>query len=489
MKKFLLAFTALSSLSAQALAGPWLVGPQPVTYDTYPHVLGDGVTNARGGEAPYFTNGEPDDIPSNFTVTDWIHNPPAGQFDPPGSAAEAKARFDCNITFSGGKNDPIVNPGQKDGASHAHDFLGNTAAATNVHLTTYASLRASGYSTCYGGPLNRSLYWEPALNLTINGTDVEVKPRNLITYYGSPGALDPVETAKTTRWGRGWNVIGGFNMADPDSSIQKAEIAGHPDDLHWLTNGFVGWHCNTTQIGKGPGAAFPADANGFEPYLADATGQGTLNCATTNIPGFGNGVLVRAEINAPWCWDGKNPTSPDGRSHMRYPVRDGRNNAMVCPDGWYQIAFFNVIVEFAFKSNAEMWSAHLSSDRMSPNPANWFRNGETMHFDFIPAWDYGTGDNPGVMVKFFQHCAGISMHLKNSDGVTYTDLAGDPHECDYGRISSTESITNNESPPAGNPGSPNPVVNLAPDQTTTSGRYFPINPGTSTAGAVLHSHQ
>jgi hypothetical protein len=226
----------------------------------------------------------------------------------------------------------------------------------------------------------------------------------------------------------------------------------------------------------------------MEPYLADASGNGTLNCATENIPGFGNGVLVRAEINAPWCWDGKNPTSPDGRSHMRYPVTDARISKSVCPDGWYKIAFFNVITEFAFKSNAEMYSAHLSSDRMDANPANWFRNGETMHFDFIPAWDYGTGDNPGVMVKFFQHCAGIDMHLKNSDGVSYTDLVGDPHECDYGRISSTESIWNEEVPPAGNPGSPSPIVVLNPDQTGTK-HYFPIKSGTSTGGAVLHSHQ
>jgi hypothetical protein len=470
-----------------AHAGPWLVGPQPVTY-TYPHVLGDG-SNARGGEAPYFTNGEPDDIPSNFTVTDWLHNPPAGQYDGPGVGAEAKARFDCEPGFDGGHNDPIVNPGQEEQSAHDHTFIGNLGAEAMPGMATYASLRADGYTTCYGGPLNRSLYWEPGMYLTRNGIEVPVKPHNLITYYGSPGALDHAETAKTTRWGRGWNVIGGFNPADPNSDIQRNEIAGDPNNLNWVTNGFIGWHCNTTQIGKGPGAAHPEDPNGMEPYLADASGQGTLNCATTNIPGYGNGVLVRAEINAPWCWDGVNPTSPDGRSHMRYPVRDGRlpSSPGVCPDHWYQIAFFNVIVEFAFKSNAEMYSAHLSSDRMDPNPANWFRNGETMHFDFIPAWDYGTGDHPGVMVKFFQHCAGIDMHLKNSDGVTYTDLTGDPHECDFGRIDATESLFATDSPPAGY-GGPDPIVNLSPDLTGTN-RFYPLKTGTALPSAVIHTTQ
>lgn len=115
-----------------------------------------------------------------------------------------------------------------------------------------------------------------------------------------------------------------------------------------------------------------------------------------------------------------------------------------------------------------------------------FKGGETFHADLIPAWDYGTGDNPGFMVKFFQHCDGISMHLKNSDGVTYTDLVGDPHECGFGRVSlDTQAYTTQASPDGT---APNPLVVLNPDFTAAK-RFFPAPNGTPlTNTTTLHSH-
>jgi hypothetical protein len=134
---------------------------------------------------------------------------------------EAKARFDCEFGFTA-KDDPIVNPGSHNGASHQHHFLGNRLDITGVNASdaTYANLRGAGYSGCFGGPINRTLYWEPAVYKTLsNGVTVELKPYTLVTYYiGGVMADHTLGTSDPDSgmiWARGWKTINGFNMNDP----------------------------------------------------------------------------------------------------------------------------------------------------------------------------------------------------------------------------------------------------------------------------------
>jgi hypothetical protein len=230
---------------------------------------------------------------------------------------------------------------------------------------------------------------------------------------------------------------------------------------------------------------------------------------------------------------------------MAYSVAftDGKG---YCPDRWFKTIHFEAKINFVLSSATELANVSLSSDKMAAMPlasftgsisgttlsvpgsvtgtiianhlltcgsctpgtrvvsgsgTTWtvdtsqtvgsttmtlqYNGGETMHADLIPAWDYGTGDSPGFMATFFQHCDGVSMHLKNSDGVTYTDLAGDPHECAYGRVGpNTQAVNDIASPDSS---SPNPVVKLSPDMTGKN-RYFPIASGTALPGSVLHGH-
>ena len=77
-------------------------------------------------------------------------------------------------------DDPIVYPGQP-GKSHLHQFYGNTLADAN---STFASLRASGDSTCNnignGTAANRSAYWMPAM---LDGKGHVVVPDYVQVYY------------------------------------------------------------------------------------------------------------------------------------------------------------------------------------------------------------------------------------------------------------------------------------------------------------------
>lgn len=78
-------------------------------------------------------------------------------------------------------DDPIVYP-REPGASHLHDFLGNTTTNAN---STDDSLRDAGSTTCENFPGDSAAYWVPALYE--NGH--KVQPSSMNAYY-TPGPKD-----------------------------------------------------------------------------------------------------------------------------------------------------------------------------------------------------------------------------------------------------------------------------------------------------------
>jgi hypothetical protein len=504
MKKLISLFALFLFGWAQvAQAGPWTVGPQtPVYSATTTHTLGDG-SNPRGGIPPAFGY-MPADIASNFTENDWIIGTCAtgggcGEFAAPGSGDEAKARFDCEYGFTA-KDDPIVNPGAHGGASHQHHFLGNRLDLLGVNASdaTYASLRGGGYSGCFGGPTNRTLYWEPAVMKTLtNGVTVELKVHTLVTYYiggvMADHALDTSDPDTGTIWARGWKTISGFNMADPtqytstgtytvtnpttnrvNAAITAANAASHSGKYVASTvpAGFLGWYCETPASGNGSIATSPIAGADHQPWLRNTDGTPTLNCTA--------GTEIVADLITMPCWDGKNLDSPDGRGHMMPYLHDTDTGKDVCPEGWYRVLVFEAKAEFYQKGQADYTNWYLASDRM-PGMTQ-FRNGESMHFDLIPAWSYGTVASPGVFIRFINHCAGFTIKLQASD----TAMTGDRHECGSGRITNTENLYTTSAPPAGNPGSPNPIV-AVPDFSGIN-RYVKPAVGTPVPSTIHNTH-
>jgi hypothetical protein len=280
-------------------------------------------------------------VPSNFDITTELV--PAAV---PGSAAPdvvGAFRFICN-PGAVKADDPIVYPGQP-GASHLHQFYGNTTVDAN---STYSSLRQNGSSTCMS-PLNRSGYWMPAL---LNGAGYAVRPDYVAIYYKRRPAADPIVSdptnpqyeGKAIPLPNGLRFIFGFNMLNPSQS---------PTGSAWF-------NCD------GP-TAVPG-------HYANLT-QALANCPAGNRLG--------AVIEAPSCWDGQNLDSADHRSHVAY-AGYGSWGYLKCPTGYpYVIPSFTLGAWYSIVTGDDTSKWSLSSDAMFPN----LPKGSTLHADWFGAWD------------------------------------------------------------------------------------------------------
>jgi hypothetical protein len=113
--------------------------------------------------APPADKSQADDLPD--TIADGLDRTPAS--------------FKAVCTYSHtAKDDPIVHYGEP-GASHSHDFFGNTS--TNA-ASTYQTLRAMPATTCHS-PADAASYWVPSLYM--NGQ--AVRPTRAVIYYQSGG--------------------------------------------------------------------------------------------------------------------------------------------------------------------------------------------------------------------------------------------------------------------------------------------------------------
>lgn len=155
-------------------------------------------------------------------------------------------------------DDPIVHPAMP-GASHSHEFFGNT---TTSAASTYASLRA-GSTTC-DRTGDTAAYWVPSL--LANG--VRVRPAFAFAYYlraGKPGEL-----------------------AAPPAGLKL--IAGDAKATAAQSTRVTGWKCEG---------------------LGDRLSTVPVTCPGERL------VLV---VNFPDCWNGTDLDSADHKSHLAYSV-------------------------------------------------------------------------------------------------------------------------------------------------------------------------
>lgn len=288
-------------------------------------------------------------VASNFDVNVWAR--PA-EFPVNKNYPKPYGEMPVPCSFSHLKyDDPIRKPGQA-GTAPLHVFFGNTS--TNAS-STYQSLRSNGEGTCFGGPLNRSAMYIPAL---MNNSGQVVLPDFIDVFYTGD--------AKTVAFPRGLKMIFGFDEANPGV---------------WDVNNHVySWSMHE------PGGYFNSkDSNGLQyrfPYL-----QVDL------FPIFmwkNGGYRVLNRLVSPDCWDGVNLDSANHRSHLAYRV----NN--VCPST-HPVSIPKVTVTVAYshinhqgsgtewmdnREDARTWK--FSSDRFG---GKTFLNGQNTYVGFIPAWD------------------------------------------------------------------------------------------------------
>lgn len=156
-------------------------------------------------------------------------------------------------------DDPIVHPGHG-GASHRHDFFGNTTTDAD---STYESLLAGG-TTCTQR-LDTASYWAPSL---LDGAGRPVEPLGSTAYYRAGAGVDPA----TVR-----DYPDGLMMVAGDASAESPQ----PTSV-------VAWSC-----GSG----------------------GRRDPAPTACP---DGVGPRLLVTFPDCWDGERTDSDDHRAHVAY---------------------------------------------------------------------------------------------------------------------------------------------------------------------------
>jgi hypothetical protein len=186
----------------------------------------------------------------------------------PAALVDPSFRVQCDYSHSA-PDDPIVFPYQP-GASHLHEFFGNT---TTDAFSTLASMRG-GDTTC-SDTLDRSGYWVPAVYQ--NGAIVH--PDFVALYYRA-GYRDPQSIQP---FPAGLRVVAG-----------NAKALGPQD------KSVMQWTC--------VGVGIPSP-------------NGIPIC-------FGTLVL---KVFFPDCWDGKHLDSVDHKVHLAYAVQPGDAPDRVCP--------------------------------------------------------------------------------------------------------------------------------------------------------------
>lgn len=177
-------------------------------------------------------------------------------------------------------DDPIVHP-RMPGASHPHEFFGNTSTNSK---STLATLRAHG-TTC-NRAADTAAYWVPALYRS----GVAVKPLSVSVYYRI-------------------RSIGRIRAFPAGLKI----VAGNAGAVAQQSTRIVFWNCGYPPGPIGPAASPPTCPMRRRPMIR---------------PGRESAGHLRLNINFPDCWDGRRLDSADHHSHMAY------SSGLRCPPAY-----------------------------------------------------------------------------------------------------------------------------------------------------------
>ena len=248
----------------------------------------------------------------------------------PGERSAHGVRIYCPVShFS--YDDPIVYP-NKPGLSHLHMFVGNTSANAS---STPTNLLGSGNSSCEGGTNIRSSYWTPAV---FNNNNELVLPEQEFVYYKTFMNAD-------SNYDNLQIIPNGLQMLATKSTLNAKE-----DDFPAKY---------TTKDGKEVlflGISFPS-------CLATENGEwnGRPILSYQNMPGEQGNIV---------------------NSHVAYPGGPDKNQ-MGCPATHpYRTPNMSLKIYYDRGTLGEGW--YLSSDMNKNQP------GETLHGDYIAAWDPNT---------------------------------------------------------------------------------------------------
>lgn len=241
-----------------------------------------------------------------------------GEMPTPGDGVGAFRTVCTRSHFN--RDDSLIFPNQP-GRAHLHMYFGNTISDA---ASTPESLRSTGNSTCRGGIVNRSSYWVPAIIDTKDGAVIDMDRVDVYYKTGYRGvAASAVRPAPA-----------GLRMIAGDMAARAP----------------VRWGAASFRCGDKRDWGIPP------------------NCTAP----------LEMHLIFPQCWDGKNLSSPDHKSHMAYA-----NPPRGCPAS-HPVALpelsYIVHVDIPAGRNTATW--RLSSDNYRGG-----QGGYSMHGDWINGWD------------------------------------------------------------------------------------------------------
>ncbi len=305
-------------------------------------------------------------------------------------------RILCSVSHAS-FDDPIIYPGQS-GRNHAHVFAGNTSTGGGTNPLTMASV---GNSTCFGGTLNRSAYWFPAL--LDDATGEVLFPTTMNFYYKCAEA----------------HSCNGIQWAPPNfrmitGKATNSNPANLPGRIECWKNG-----------GPGNGGVFPGYTFDHIPTEAEAVAIG--GCDELNFL-----------IDFPQCWDGVNLDSPDHISHMKVV-----NYSLGCNDPGFPVLIPHITLNIHIPiDQAKLGRYRLASDQPRATAtglcATAAKNqcaGASMHSDWWNGWStavipaLGMSVTDAILTQCLsknrtpvgnRDCQNHLIGAPNGDGIYYT---------------------------------------------------------------------
>lgn len=383
-------------------------------------------------------------IASNFDIRLAMKNGSIPPRQPQVNEDKGAFRFICG---AGQLNydDPVVDPGQP-GKSHLHQWYGNTAANG---MSTYASLRAFGGSTCNivngalpnGVAVNRSAYWMPGMLDPVKL--LVAKPDYVQVYY----KREPNNSLYDDQLSR-------CDPKNPNGvSSWKGTCLGIPTALRFRT-GFI----METRVNNNPGwFACRGTGAANKVWKANAEAMSLVNLTTCPV-----GSQLEMTMSSPVCWNGQTD-SADHSSHLVGMRRDATTNwVSKCPtDHPYYLAQFTISAFFTIKPG--------------DNPGNWvlasdmgMKRGSTLHFDYFEAWD-------DMVKNLWVECM-LNQYRNGSMGQLGCPVPGTPYTpaamlsgADSGSVKNWAANQPNRVPIPPKPTAPPPPTATEPAIVNTSG--------------------
>ncbi|GAW01318.1 wsc domain-containing protein [Lentinula edodes] len=241
--------------------------------------------------------------------------------------------------------DPILSPGAVSG--HTHSVVGGSNFGMNI---TTDSLRDS---ECTSMPIeeDKSNYWYPHL------------------YF---------QTDRSQLWT--WAMSCTYYLFNDAADGQPNTVQAFPDNFRMISGDMTLRSYNESSYAQQAVTFLCLDFNG-------------VSTKYNMLPPVSCPSGLRAQINFPMCWDGKNLDSADHKSHVAFP--SGGPDSGTCDDPAFPVTIPRVFIE-GYWSTGE-WDAIRDTDAMNSTQPYVFSYGDPTgygyHADFYNGWESGVLQN------------------------------------------------------------------------------------------------